>query len=98
MNSDLPPDEEVIERETLLEFPCKFPIKAMGLNDYGFQDMVERIVLAHAENFPDEPVTTNLSESGKYLSVTVTVNAQSREQLDNIYQDLTDCEHIKIAL
>lgn len=98
MNTELPPDEEVIERETLLEFPCKFPIKAMGVNDPGFQALVEEIVLADAKIHPDEPVTTNLSKSEKYLSVTVTIDAQSKQQLDTIYQALTDCKKVKIAL
>ena len=60
--------------------------------------MVERIVFAHAEIHSDEPVTTNLSGSGTYLSVTITIEAKSREQLDLIYQDLTDCEHVLVAL
>jgi len=98
MNTDLPPDEEVIERETLLEFPCKFPVKAMGLNDPGFQALVERIILADADIHPDQPVTTNLSKSEKYLSVTVTIDARSKQQLDTIYHALTDCPQVKIAL
>ena len=98
MNTELPPDEEVIARETLLEFPCKFPIKAMGLNDPGFQTLVEEIVLADAKIYPDQPVTTNLSKSEKYLSVTVTIDARSKQQLDTIYQALTDCKKVKIAL
>ena len=98
MASKNPPDQEIIERDTLLEFPCKFPVKAMGKNDHGFQEMVERIIFAHAEIHIDEPVTTNLSGSGTYLSVTITIHAQSRTQLDLIYQDLTDCEHVLVAL
>jgi len=90
--------EEVIERETLLEFPCKFPIKAMGRDEASFQTLVENIVLNHAEIYAEEPVTTNPSSSGKYLSVTVTVEAQSKDQLDRIYQDLTDCEQVLVAL
>jgi len=92
------PREEVIERETLLEFPCKFPIKAMGRNEASFQTLVENIVLNHAEIYAEKPITTNPSSSGKYLSVTVTVEAQSKDQLDRIYQDLTDCEQVLVAL
>jgi len=90
--------QEVIERDTLLEFPCKFPIKAMGRNEASFQTLVENIILNHAEIYAGEPVTTNASSSGKYLSVTVTVEAQSKDQLDRIYQDLTDCEQVLVAL
>lgn len=92
------PEQEVIERDSLLEFPCKFPIKAMGRNEASFQTLVENIILNHAEIYTGEPVTTNASSSGKYLSVTVTVEAQSKDQLDRIYQDLTDCKQVMVAL
>ncbi len=98
MASKQPPEQEVIERETLLEFPCKFPVKAMGKNAEGFQLLVETLVLTHAEIHAGSPVTTNLSDSGKYLSVTVTIEARSKAQLDSIYQDLTDCEQVLVAL
>ena len=98
MASKYPPDQEAIERDTLLEFPCKFPVKAMGKNDQGFQEMVESIVFAHAEIHTEEPVTTNLSGSGTYLAVTITIEAHSKAQLDRIYQDLTDCKQVLVAL
>lgn len=98
MASKYPPEQENIERETLLEFPCKFPLKAMGRNSPSFQALVENIVLAHAEIYPDEPVTTMLSGADKYLSVTVTIEAHSKAQLDLIYQDLTDNEQVLVAL
>ena len=101
MASRYPPDlpeQEIIERDSLLEFPCEFPIKAMGLNEDDFQTLVENIILNHAEIYANKPVTTNPSSSGKYLAVTVTVEAQSKDQLDRIYQDLTDCEQVLVAL
>ena len=101
MASRYPPDlpeQEIIERDSLLEFPCEFPIKAMGLDEDGFQTLVENIILNHAEIYANKPITTNPSSSGKYLSVTVTVEAQSKDQLDRIYQDLTDCKQVLVAL
>ena len=101
MASRYPPDlpeQEIIERDSLLEFPCEFPIKAMGLNEDDFQTLVENIILNHAEIYANKPVTTNPSSTAKYLSVTVTVEAQSKDQLDRIYQDLTDCKQVLIAL
>ena len=92
------PEQEIIKRDTLLEFPCEFPIKAMGRNEASFQTLVENIILNHAEIYANKPVTTNASSTGKYLSVTVTVEAQSKYQLDSIYQDLTDCEQVLVAL
>lgn len=98
MASKYPPEQETVERETLLEFPCEFPVKAMGRNEPGFQVMVEKMILAHAEIHPDQPISTNLSGSGKYLSVTVTIEARSKAQLDRIYLDLTECELVLVAL
>lgn len=83
---------------TLLEFPCRFPIKAMGRNSEGFEKIVLDIVLAHAGVWQDEPVRSVPSSAGKFVSVTIVVEAQSKEQLDTIYQGLTDCEHVLMAL
>ena len=98
MASVFPPDNGSDQQETLLEFPCTFPVKAMGRNEDGFEALVTKIVLNHAEMSAAEAVTTNLSSSGKYLSVTVTIGAISKAQLDRIYQDLTDCEQVLVAL
>ncbi len=98
MASKFPPEQGIVERDTLLEFPCKFPLKAMGRNDPGFQALVEKIILAHAEIYADEPVSVSPSGAGNYLSVTITIEAQSKAQLDRIYQDLTDCGQVLVAL
>jgi putative lipoic acid-binding regulatory protein len=86
------------QAETLLEFPCKFPIKAMGRSDGDLEAVVTAIVLSHAELYAGEPVTVQPSSSGNYLSITVTIEASSKAQLDRIYQDLTDCGQVLLAL
>jgi len=98
MASVNPPETGSGQQETLLEFPCKFPVKAMGRNDAGFEALVTKIVLAHAEMSAGEAVRTNPSGSGNYISVTVTIEATSKAQLDRIYQGLTDCEQVLLAL
>lgn len=98
MASINPPDNGAIQQETLLEFPCRFPVKAMGRSDDGFEALVTEIILAHAELFTGVPITTNPSGSGRYLAVTVTIEATSKAQLDRIYQALTDCEKVLVAL
>jgi hypothetical protein len=98
MASVFPPGNGSDEQETLLEFPCKFPVKAMGRNEEGFEALVTKIILNHAEMFAAEAVTTNLSSTGKYLSITISIEAVSKAQLDRIYQDLTDCEQVLVAL
>jgi putative lipoic acid-binding regulatory protein len=87
-------------KETLLEFPCRFPIKAMGRSAPGFEAIVVQIMRKHAELWQGEerPVSSNPSSAGKYTAVTVVIEATSREQLDAIYQDLTDCPDVLMAL
>ena len=83
---------------SLLEFPCEFPVKAMGKSSGDFEQLVTGIVLSHAELWSESPVRTASSNEGNYLSVTVVVKATSQEQLDAIYQDLTDCPEVLMAL
>lgn len=86
------------EKETLLEFPCQFPIKAMGRAEDDFEALVVTLVRKHAPDLSEAAVRTRDSQGGKYLSVTVTVTATSRDQLDNIYRELTACEQVLMAL
>jgi len=83
---------------TLFEFPCRFPIKAMGRQSDEFESVVTRIVCAHAELWPDEPVRSVPSKAGNFLSITAVIEARSKQQLDRIYQALTDCEQVLMAL
>lgn len=86
--------------ESLLEFPCRFPVKAMGRSDAGFEAIVVRIIRAHAELWQGDelPVHTNPSRKGNYTAVTVVIEATSQAQLDAIYQDLTDSPDVLMAL
>mgnify|MGYP001826109989 CR=1 FL=1 len=98
MASKYPPEQTSGQPETLLEFPCKFPVKVMGRSEDGFEALVTEIVLVHADLHGDEPITINASSSGSFISVTVTITALSKAQLDRIYQDLSDCERVLVAL
>jgi putative lipoic acid-binding regulatory protein len=86
------------EQETIIEFPCQFPIKAMGLAEKDIGDLVLAIVRKHAPDTGAEAISKRESSGGKYISVTATITATSREQLDNIYYELTAHEHIIMAL
>jgi len=86
------------EKESLLEFPCDFPIKAMGRAGADLDLKVVEIVRRHAPALQEGAVTTRTSRDGNYLSVTVTIRATSRAQLDAIYLDLTACEQVMMAL
>ena len=85
-------------RAVEMQFPSAFPIKAMGYADAGLVTRVLEIVRHHAPDCSEEAVQNRPSVGGKYLSVTVTIEAQSRDQLDAIYQELTDCEQVLVAL
>jgi putative lipoic acid-binding regulatory protein len=84
--------------ESPLKFPCKFPIKAMGKSACELDTIVVEIVRKHAPDLSEGAVSKRESSQGNYISVTVVVNATSREQLDAIYQDLVDCEAVIMAI
>jgi putative lipoic acid-binding regulatory protein len=88
------PDEE----ETLFEFPCEFPIKAMGKTGPELEMAVFEIIHRHVPDLPEGAVKMNTSKGGKYTSITITVKAQSKAHLDGIYLDLTRCEHVLYAI
>lgn len=86
------------EEETLLEFPCQFPVKAMGKNIGEFDLIVVEIVRQHVNIINKQAVKTRLSKGDKFMSVTVIIEATSKKQLDAIYQGLTDCPDVLMAL
>ncbi|MEJ2060368.1 MAG: DUF493 domain-containing protein [Gammaproteobacteria bacterium] len=79
-------------RDSLIEYPCDFPIKIAGAAIPEFEQRVLEIVQRHAPEVGAKDLGRRLSRTGRYLSLTVTVRAYSREQLDALYQDLTACE------
>jgi len=80
---------ETPETPSLLTFPCEFPIKVMGRREDGFAQTVTDVVRRHAPDFPPEAVEMRASSNARFLSVTVTIEAQSREQLDALYTELS---------
>ena len=85
-------------QDSIIEFPCQFPIKAMGIAETNFDALVVGIVRKHVPDLTDFTVKSRLSRGARYISVTVTIEAKSRQQLDNIYMDLTAHEKILVAL
>ena len=83
-------------RESALSYPCEFPIKVMGRREAGFAQSVMEIVLKHAPDFQPATMEMRPSRQGRYLSLTVTVQARSREQLDRLYQEL--CDHPAVVM
>lgn len=79
-----------------LAFPCPFPIKVMGRREGGFAKAVLEILQRHVPDFDPATIETRPSRKAKYLSLTCTVYATSREQLDALYQEL--CDHPSVVL
>jgi uncharacterized protein len=84
--------------ETLFEFPCDYPLKVMGKHSDDFRSLVLGIVQKHAGTITPEQIEERPSKDGNYLSLTCTFQATSREQLDNLYRELTACERVLIVL
>lgn len=84
--------------DTLLQFPCDFPLKVMGATRDGFAQAVVEVVLRHAPDFDSASVEMRPSKAGNYLSLTCTVRATSKAQLDALYMELTGHPWVKIVL
>ena len=84
--------------EDLFHFPCDFPIKVMGRDSESFRTLTLAIVERHAGPVPASAISERTSRKGRFLALTYTIRAESRAQLDRIYQDLTDSGVVLVAL
>ena len=96
--SDLPKEPVGSGAETLLEFPCDFPLKIMGLAQGNLAQEVLAVIHKFAPDYDGKGMEMRASSSGKYVSLTCTVNAQSKAQLDEIYRALTSHPLVKVVL
>lgn len=85
-------------QESLIEFPCLFPIKVMGTRVEGFTAALVSVARDFDPDFDEARLELRESRGGNYLSVTLTVTATSREQLDNLYRALTGHPLVKVVL
>jgi uncharacterized protein len=86
------------EPPSLIEFPSDFPIKIMGVRHDDFAQSVLDIVVLHAPDFDPAAMEMRASKGGKYLSLTCTVRATSKAQLDALYMALTQHPDVKVVL
>ena len=84
--------------DSLFQFPCEFPIKAMGKAGPELEAAVIEIMHRHVPDLGEGAIYTHESGKGNYISITVIVQAKSRAQLDAIYMDLTACELVLYAI
>ena len=86
------------DSDTLLEFPCDFPLKIMGKADDNLAQAVLTIVTRHAPGFDGASMEMRASSGGNYVSLTCTVVATSKPQLDALYMELTAHPLVKVVL
>ena len=89
---DIPPEQ------SLIDYPSRFPIKVMGLNVDGFVHAIVNIAQQFDPAFDAATVELRPSKGDKYLGVTVTITATSREQLDELYRTLSTHPMVKMVL
>ena len=86
------------EGRPVLEFPTAFPIKVMGRRTDDFAQAIVDVVQQHAPDFDAALLEMRASKAGNWLSVTATVNATSREQLDDLYRELVGHPMVTMVL
>ena len=89
---------EIPPGQSLIEYPCRFPIKVMGVNADGFVRAVTEIARRFDPAFDATGIELRPSSGSKYLGVTITINATSREQLDELYRTLSTHPMVKVVL
>ena len=86
------------DTDALFQFPCEFPIKVMGRDSESFRTLTLAIIERHAGSLAPDRISERMSSKGRFLALTYTIEAKSRAQLDQIYQDLTDSGVVLVAL
>lgn len=93
-----PPVNLTENTETLIEFPCKFPIKVMGETSENFTSEIVKTIKQLIPSFNEAHIEMRGSSGGKYISLTCTVFVISKPQLDDVYRALTSHPMVKVVL
>jgi putative lipoic acid-binding regulatory protein len=96
--SDTPLFPEIPPEQSLIEYPSDFPIKIMGPMHDDFAQAIVELVTRHDPSFHEGKLEKRPSSKGNYLGLTVTVLAVNREQLDNLYRELSAHPMVKMVL
>jgi putative lipoic acid-binding regulatory protein len=96
MNTPTPPP--TARADSLIEYPCRFPIKVMGAKVDGLVEAVTAIAAAFDPGFDEADIALRDSRGGNYLGITITINATSREQLDELYRTLSTHPMVRVVL
>ncbi len=82
--------------DSLIEYPCDFPLKVFGKQQPGFAQAVLAVVMQHDPDFNADKIEMRASKTAKYISLTCNIRATSRQQLDALYQTL--CDHPMVTM
>jgi putative lipoic acid-binding regulatory protein len=96
--STTPPSGVDPRKDSLIEYPCLFPIKVMGAMVDGFAEALVEVAVQFDPGFDASTMELRPSKGGNYLGVTLHITATSREQLDDLYRALTGHPMVKIVL
>ena len=90
--------QHIPPEQSLIQYPSKFPIKVMGVNVDGYGEAIARIAVQFDPTFDASTIEVRASSGNKYLGVTITITATSREQLDELYRTLTTHPLVRTVL
>jgi hypothetical protein len=82
--------------DSLIEYPCDFPINVLGLSHQGFAQTVAEVVMRYDRDFDATTIEMRPSSGARYIGLTCTIRATSREQLNALYQEL--CDHPQVVM
>lgn len=91
-------DKDNIDKDKALKFPCDFPIKVIGNANDSFEAAVLTIVRKHVPDIREGAIKFNSSKQGKYLAITLVIQATSQTQLDAIFQELSAHEQVVMVI
>lgn len=86
------------DKESNIPFPCEFPIKIMGQASISFEKEILPIIEKHVPDYPHGEIKVTPSKGGKYISITVIINAQSKTQLEKLYGELNALPEVSMVL
>lgn len=89
---------DIPKEESLIKYPCDFPIKVMGKSVEGYEAAIERVILNFDPQFNVKTVERRPSKNGNYLGLTLTVRVTSRDQLDELYRTLSTHPMVSVVL
>lgn len=91
-------DSESISSDDVFIFPCEFVIKIFGIASNEFEATAIMIIKKHVKELKENAIKTRTSKDGKYLALSITITAENRDQLDDIYRELSSNSNILMAL